>query len=112
MEKLTQLQLKQKKFNPLPKFPPLERDLALVVDDEIYSAEIQKLILKNGGNLIEEVELFDIYRGDPVPSGKKSLAYSIRYRSSAKTLTDPEVDEIHRRIINELKQHFKAEIRS
>ena len=112
VEKLRQLRLKQKKFTPLPKFPPVERDLALVVDDEVYSAEIQKLILKNGGNLIEEVELFDIYRGDPVPSGKKSLAYAIRYRSNTKTLTDPEVDEIHRRIINELKQHFKAEIRS
>lgn len=112
MEKLMQLQLKQKKFTSLPKFPPVDRDLALVVDDELYSAEIQKLILKNGGNLIEAVELFDIYRGDPVPPGKKSLAYSIRYRSNVKTLTDPEVDEIHRRIINELKQHFKAEIRS
>jgi len=112
VEKLRQLQSKQKKFIPLPKFPPLERDLALVVDDEVYSAEIQKVILKNGGNLIEEVELFDIYRGDPVLAGKKSLAYAIRYRSHTRTLTDPEVDEIHRKITNELKQHFKAEIRS
>ncbi len=110
--KLMEFQSQTKKFEPLPKFPPVDRDLALVVEDEIYSSQIIEKIKKTGGDLVEEVNLFDIYRGDQIPEGKKSLAYAIRYRSTNKTLTDSEVDEIHNDIVTQLKQHFRAQIRA
>lgn len=112
LPKLMEFQSQAKKFEPLAKYPPVDRDLALVVEDQVYSSQIIEQIKKAGGNLVEEVSLFDIYRGDQIPSGKKSLAYAIRYRSGTKTLTDSEVDEIHNNIVNQLKQHFKVQIRA
>jgi phenylalanyl-tRNA synthetase beta chain len=64
-----------------------------------------------GGDLIEELILFDAYRGKQIPPGKKSLAYSIRYRSRDKTLTDEEVDRIHQKVILELEESFQASLR-
>ncbi|OGC78973.1 MAG: phenylalanine--tRNA ligase subunit beta [candidate division Zixibacteria bacterium RBG_16_40_9] len=112
LPKLLEWHSQEKKFEQLPKFPPVDRDLALVVEDEVYSSQIKEQIKKTGGNLVAEVNLFDIYRGDQIPTGKKSLAYAIRYRSTTKTLTDSEVDEIHSNIVNHLKQHFRAQIRA
>ncbi|MBM4308728.1 MAG: hypothetical protein FJ123_18535, partial [Deltaproteobacteria bacterium] len=59
----------------------------------------------------DEVMLFDVYQGDPVPKGKKSLAYRIRYQSSDRTLTDDEVNQYHEKVISRLKEIFKAELR-
>ena len=69
-------------------------------------------IKKVGGGLIENTVLFDVYKGKQVPADKKSLAYSICYRSQEKTLTDEEVDEIHRKVISELEKTFGATLRS
>ncbi len=112
LPKLLEWPSQEKKFEPLPKFPPVDRDLAVVVEDQVCSSQITEQVKKTGGDLVEEINLFDIYRGDQIPEGKKSLAYAIRYRSGTKTLTDFEVDEIHNNIVNQLKQHFKAQIRA
>jgi len=61
--------------------------------------------------MVESVTLFDVYKGEQVPAGKKSLAYSIRYRSQEKTLTEEEVDEIHRKVLSELEKSFGATLR-
>ena len=100
-----------RRFAPWPKFPPSDRDLAVVVDESLLSRVIEDKIRQVGGNLLESIVLFDVYRGKQVPAGKKSLAYSICYRSQEKTLTDGEVDEIHRKVISELETTFGATLR-
>lgn len=96
----------------LPKYPAMVRDLALVLDEDIMVGEIEAIILKNGKKLIEEVKLFDIYTGDQIPEGKKSVAYTIRYRASDRTLTDEEVNKVEEKLIKELKSNLNADLRS
>jgi phenylalanyl-tRNA synthetase beta chain len=111
LEKLLVCIPKEKPFLPLPKFPPVDRDMAIVVAEEILSEKISEKIKIVGGDLIEKIILFDVYRGKQVPPGKKSLAYSIRYRLREKTLTDAEVDRIHQKVILELEGIFQASLR-
>ena len=96
----------------LPKYPYVERDVALVVRDDITAAAVRKEILDVESGIIESVSLFDVYKGKPIPPDKKSLAFSIRFRSSDRTLTDEEVDVLHSNIRNRLKEHLGAELRS
>ncbi|MGB8657259.1 MAG: phenylalanine--tRNA ligase subunit beta [Candidatus Zixiibacteriota bacterium] len=100
-----------RQFSPLPQYPPVDRDVAVVVDEELLSREILGKIRETGGGMVEEVALFDVYRGKQVPVGKKSLAWSIRYRSRERTLTDEEVEGIHQRVISELESCFGATLR-
>jgi phenylalanyl-tRNA synthetase beta chain len=99
------------RFRPLPKFPPADRDIAVVVDEGLTYRTIRAEIERAGGELIEEITLFDVYLGKQVPPGKKSLAYSIRYRSTEKTLTDEEVDEVHRKVVSELEKNLGITLR-
>jgi len=99
-------------FIPLPKYPYTERDVAIVVDDAVMVSSVQKEILSVNSDIIESVKLFDIYTGKPIPKGKKSLAFSIRFRSADKTLMDAEVDDLHARIIRKLQENLDAELRS
>ncbi len=110
-EKLSARVSRGKKFSPLPKFPPVDRDIAVVVDETLLSKVIRVKIEEVGGSMVESVTLFDVYKGEQVPAGKKSLAYSIRYRSQEKTLTEEEVDEIHRKVLSELEKSFGATLR-
>jgi phenylalanyl-tRNA synthetase beta chain len=99
-------------FVSLPKFPYVERDVAIIVSDEVSVEEVNREIISVDSNLIEAVTLFDIYTGKPIPQDKKSLAFSIRYRAADRTLTDQEVDSIHSIIVERLKNSLKAELRS
>lgn len=99
-------------YKQLPKFPYVERDAALIVDDSITVSDIRKVIMNVESDIIESVTLFDIYKGKPIPSDKKSLAFAIRYRSSGRTLTDDEVDRLHSGIVELIKSELKAELRS
>jgi phenylalanyl-tRNA synthetase beta chain len=110
-EKILNLISHEKLFSSLPKFPPVERDIAVVVEEGSLIQDIEEKIKEAGGELIERLLLFDLYRGEQVPPGKKSLAYSIRYRRKDRTLTDQEVEQIHQRIISQLKSSFNAELR-
>ena len=100
-----------KQLSSLPKFPPVDRDLAVVVDESLLSETVGDTIKEVGGGLVENITLFDVYRGKQVAAGKKSLAYSICYRSQEKTLTDEEVDTVHRKVISELEKAFGATLR-
>ncbi len=100
------------KYNPLPKYPPMTRDIALVVKEEVMVGDIEKIILKHGSGIIENVKLFDIYRGNQVQEGLKSVAYSIIYRSHERTLVDDEVNKIQDRIVKDLEQSLDAKLRS
>ena len=100
-----------KKYKPLPKFPAVTRDIALLVEDAILVQEIDDTIRKAGGNLVEKVELFDIYRGKQIPEGKKSIAYAICYRDENKTLKDEEVNKVHEKILRSLEYKLGATLR-
>ncbi|MEW6713901.1 MAG: phenylalanine--tRNA ligase subunit beta [Nitrospirota bacterium] len=100
------------KFIPLPKYPYVERDLAIIVSKDVTVAKAKEIIAGIDSHIIESVKLFDIYTGKPVPPDKKSLAFSIRYRASDRTLTDTEVDALHSDILRELERSINAELRS
>ncbi|MDD7793997.1 phenylalanine--tRNA ligase subunit beta [Clostridium sp. 'White wine YQ'] len=100
-----------KAYKPLPKFPAVTRDIALLVDDAVLVGEIEDTIRKAGGSLVEKVTLFDIYKGKQIPEGKKSIAYAIAYRDENKTLTDKEVNKVHDKILRSLEYKLGAQLR-
>lgn len=99
-------------FLSLPRYPYVERDISIVVSKDITVDRAEETILSVDSDIIELVRLFDIYTGKPIPDDKKSLAFSIRYRSADKTLTDSEVDQLHAKIVKRLEDGLKAELRS
>ena len=97
---------------PVPAHPPVLEDLALVVDDEVPAQDVQALIQQTGGNTLRDVRLFDVYRGEQLGEGKKSLAYSLVYQHPEKTLTDKEVLAIRNKIVKRLEKEIGAQLRS
>jgi len=98
-------------YQPLWRYPPVLRDLAVVVPIELQNAQVRKLILEVGRPLVEDAIIFDVYTGKPIPEGRKNLAYAIRYRSPDRTLTDAEVNEAHQRIIEEVNRRLGGSLR-
>ena len=96
---------------PLPKFPAVTRDIALVVDESVGAGTMMDTIRKAAKNL-EDVKLFDIYRGDKLGANKKSVAYSLVFRASDRTLTDQEIASAMEKILKALSENYQAEIRS
>ena len=111
IDKLVKYSKTAKKYTPIPKFPAVERDLAIIVDEEIESGSIEKIIQKSAKNILEQVKLFDVYRNEKMGENKKSLAYSLVFRSAEKTLTDEEISQNMSNIISGLEKQFKAELR-
>jgi phenylalanyl-tRNA synthetase beta chain len=98
--------------NSVPGFPPVLEDLALVVEESISAWAVADLIRQTGGALVSSVRLFDVFRGGQVGAGKKSLAYSITYQASDRTLTDGEVAGVRQKIIKRLERELNATLRS
>ncbi len=111
LDKLYSASKMEKRYTPLPKFPAVSRDLALLVEDAILVQQIEDIIVKAGGNIVESVKFFDIYKGKQIPEGKKSIAYSITYRLENKTLTDEEVNKVHSKILRSLEYQLGAQLR-
>lgn len=101
----------EKTYKPLPKFPATTRDLAIVCDEEIPIANLEKAIKGAVGGILESVALFDIYRGQQIAEGKKSVAFSISMRSHEATLTDEQADAAVKRALKALKE-LGAELRA
>ncbi|MFC4766945.1 phenylalanine--tRNA ligase subunit beta [Effusibacillus consociatus] len=99
-------------FRALPKFPAIERDLAVVVPLDVPAGSLELAIREAAGDLLEEVRLFDVYQGEQVESGKKSVAFSIVYRAEDRTLTDEEVQVRHNKVVESLETGFQAELRA
>ncbi len=99
------------KFSPLPKFPAVSRDIAMLVDDSLPVARIEETIRKAAGGLLEEINLFDVYKGTQIPEGKKSVAYAIVLRSAEKTLNEDEVGKVMNRILENLSEKTGAQLR-
>ncbi|WP_101773126.1 phenylalanine--tRNA ligase subunit beta [Peptostreptococcus faecalis] len=98
-------------FTQLPKYPSVTRDIALLVKDDIEVYQIEKIIEENGEGLVEKCKLFDIYKGNQIEKGYKSIAYSIIYRNPEKTLTEDDVVKVHDNILNELEKQINAKLR-
>jgi phenylalanyl-tRNA synthetase beta chain len=99
-------------FEPLPVYPPVLEDLAIVVEDQLPAARVEQTIQKAGGEIVTAMQLFDVYRGEAIGQGKKSLAYAITYQAPDRTLTDNEVAMVRQQIIQSLKEEINASIRS
>jgi phenylalanyl-tRNA synthetase beta chain len=108
---LIKAMVRDRRYVSLPKFPAADRDLAIVVPEEVLAGEIERFIQHTGGKLVVDVRLFDVYRGKQISSKSKGLAFSIRYQSPQRTLTDSEVENIQQRIIAALKENYRAELR-
>jgi phenylalanyl-tRNA synthetase beta chain len=103
---------KVRTMQPIPRFPSVSQDLAVVVDEDLSAQEVQEAIAEAGGRLLRRVELFDLYRGEQIPPGKKSLAYSLTYQAEDRTLTDEEVAQVQERIVRRLVEELRAEMRA
>lgn len=101
----------EKVYHPLPKFPSVTRDLSMLCDESLPVAEIKKAIAGGVGDILEHIELFDVYRGSQIPEGKKSVAYTFTLRSDSGTLSEKQCTKAVSRAIDELKK-LGAEIRS
>ena len=111
-DKLLQYAPRRIAAKPLPRFPAVERDVAIVVDRDFAAQQVIDWIHDLGEPLIEHAEVFDQYIGTPIPDGKKSLAYRVLYRAASKTLTDSEINELHQRVVDRLGKTFGVERRS
>jgi phenylalanyl-tRNA synthetase beta chain len=96
---------------PISAYPAVLQDLAVIVDEDVPASSVQELISRTGGFLLKEVRLFDVYHGDPVPAGKKSLAYALTFQAPDKTLRDAVVAKQVKRILGRLRKELGAELR-
>ena len=101
-----------KQFEPIPIYPSVNRDLAIVLDADTPARHPTEIIQSAGGELVSSLHLFDVYTGEQVPEGKKSLAFAIEYRSRTETLTDETVDRVHGGILERLERELGATLRS
>ncbi|WP_416827664.1 phenylalanine--tRNA ligase subunit beta [Ectobacillus polymachus] len=98
-------------YDMIPRFPSITRDIALVVDKSTLAADVQAVIIKAGGKLLKEALLFDLYDGEKMEEGKKSLAFSLCYYDPERTLTDEEVTEAHELVLQAVEETFHAQLR-
>ena len=109
--KLFELRLPDPTYVPLPKYPTVTRDLAVVCDEALTVAEIEAVITGSAGKLLRSIRLFDIYRGVGVPEGKKSAAFSLELRADDRTLTDADSEQVITKVLNALKEKLNATLR-
>ena len=100
---LMALRLPEPTYTPLPKYPTVSRDLAVVCDEEITVAQVEAVIEAAAGKLLRNIRLFDIYRGTGVPEGKKSMAFSMELRADDRTLTDTDSEQVFSKVLEALK---------
>jgi phenylalanyl-tRNA synthetase beta chain len=101
----------ERRFQPLPKFPAVYRDLSVVVDQAMEAESVMETIRTFRQPYVEEVTLFDLYQEPPIPEGKKGISYRIRYQANDRTLTDEEVNRYHEEILSRLKEVFQLDLR-
>ncbi|HLR67152.1 phenylalanine--tRNA ligase subunit beta [Virgibacillus alimentarius] len=112
MEKVFSAYKKEPETKPIPKFPSITRDIAFIVDENVVAGDLKASIEEIGAPLVKKVRIFDVYQGENLPEGKKSIAYSLVYRHPEKTLKDDEVEESYQQIIDEVNKKYDSYIRS
>jgi phenylalanyl-tRNA synthetase beta chain len=98
-------------ISSIPTQPPILEDIAIILDENIPAAAVEKIIHQTGGRTVSKVKLFDIYRGDQLGTGKKSLAYSLTYQDYERTLTDKDAAKIRNKIVKRLERELGARLR-
>ncbi len=109
--KLLTRRLPDATYTPLPKYPSVSRDLALVCAEDVTVAQVENVITAAAGKLLRNVKLFDIYRGTGVPDGKKSMAFSLELRADDRTLTDSDSESVVNKVLTALRDKLSAELR-
>lgn len=99
-------------YEPIPRFPSISRDIALVVDKTVDAGMLASIIKDAGGKLLKDVHVFDLYEGEHMPEGKKSIAFSLTFADPEKTLTDEEVAAAHAKVVEAVQNKAGAELRS
>ncbi len=112
IEELTQEEKRFKSYIPSPKFPPVTRDLAFIVDKKILVENVERVIRSSGAPLLKKATLFDVFNGEPLKEGKKSLAFALEMTSLEKTLTEAEADAVIKKVVSDVCGKFGAEFRS
>jgi phenylalanyl-tRNA synthetase beta chain len=108
---LLALQLPEATYTPLPKYPSVSRDLAVVCDEAITVAQVEDVITSAAGKLLRNIRLFDIYRGTGVPEGKKSMAFSLQLRADDRTLTDADSESVVSKVLAAVQDKLGATLR-
>jgi len=98
-------------FKDIPKYPEVRRDFALLLSDNIKFEQLKKIAFKTEKKLLKKVDLFDVYRGENLPEGKKSYAVSFTIQDETKTLTDKQIDKIMRKLQQAYEKELAAELR-
>ena len=111
LDELFQKKVGKMKYKEISKFPSIKKDVAFVVDKNLVSKDIEKVIKSAGGSLLTEIEVFDVYTGSNVADDKKSIAYSLTFADNKKTLTDEEVNSLMEKVMNNVCNKFGAEVR-
>lgn len=109
--KLVKYAKANKKYVEVPKFPAVERDIAVIVDEKVEVGQIEKIVTKKAKKLLESMQLFDIYRDEKLGENKKSVAYSLIFRDKSKTLSDEEINTVMESIVSELEKSLGATLR-
>jgi phenylalanyl-tRNA synthetase beta chain len=99
-------------YRDVSRFPPLRRDVAFVLDRAVPAGDVRAALVEAGGTLLDHAVLFDVFEGDPIPAGRRSLAFALDLRAPDRTLTDDEADEVVRAIAERLRRDFAAELRA
>lgn len=111
LEALLNEKTRQIQYDTLPRYPSVTRDIALVVEKDVKAGDVKEVIFRAGGRLLNDVKIFDVYEGEHVGPGKKSLAFSLLYLDPEHTLTEEEVNEVHTRVLDAVREKFSAELR-
>ncbi len=111
LDKLLSLGRASKSFKHLAVHPEIRRDIAMLVDDKVTHDDVARAVKKAKPDNLESVELFDVYRGEGIPEGKKSVAYALTFRHAERSLKDKEADKAHSKVVETLKKQLSAEIR-
>ena len=111
LDKIITKAVTEKKYTHLPKYPSIYRDIAIVLDNNIKSDDVYRIIRDTDNSILKEIILFDYYEGKQIPDGKKSLAYSLVYRTDERTLTEEDINPIHEKVIANLRDKLGAVLR-
>lgn len=99
-------------YDTIPKYPAISRDIAIVVGEEIHAQAVKDVIIDHGGKLLKSVQLFDLYQGEKIEAGLKSLAFSLNYFDPTRTLTDEEVTKVHDQVLAGLQEKLAVTLRA
>ncbi|MCM3442837.1 phenylalanine--tRNA ligase subunit beta [Metabacillus halosaccharovorans] len=103
--------VEETRYESIPRYPSITRDIALVVNKDVVAGDIEKVITESGGKMLKEVAVFDLYEGDRLEEGKKSVAFSLRYFDPERTLTDEDVTKTHQKVLDAVEEKIGATLR-